>query len=142
MANILKGTNVAFKINDAAGTERDMSAFWVGGMPELGFESVDVTAFGDIARRNNPGLETNSWSVSLQPSYSGTAEPWYVFSSLLASNSTVTTAKFYPLGDASTRPEILFQVRVMNITHGGDVGGVETIDVELAQDGTRTVGTV
>lgn len=112
-------------------------------MPALGNETVDVTAFGDTARRNNAGLETNEWTVTLQSeSTSGTDQPYYVMATLLASNSTVTTARFYPRGDSSGRPEILMQVFVSNISFAGDVGGVETIDVTLTQDGTRTVGTV
>lgn len=128
---------------DSPGTERDFTTAWIGGMPGLGNETVDVTAFGDTARRNNAGLETNEWTVTLQTeATSGTDQPYYVMATLLANNSTNTTAKFYPRGDSSGRPEILMQVFVSNISFAGDVGGVETIDVTLTQDGTRTVGTV
>lgn len=140
MANILLGTNSAFKIVDAAGTERDMTTFWLSGMPNVPFENVDVTAMGDIARRNNPGLQNPDWTVSLQYGDTGTASPWYVFNTL--NGGAVTTAKFYPRGDSAARPELQFQMRVNGITFGGGPGEQETMEVTMVPDGTWTIGTV
>ncbi len=140
VANILKGTNVAFKIIDSPGTEREMTSFWVSGMPDFGNESVDVTVYGDLARRNNPGLESAAWSVQLQQDSTGTASPWFVFNTLLG--GSVTTALFYPEGDASGRPEVKLQVRVLTMTPGGGPGEQGVFDVAMEIDGTRTIGTV
>lgn len=140
MANILQGTNVAFKIDDAGGTERDMTSFWVDGMPDLGNAPQDTTVFGDLSERNEPGMQTASWSVTLQQNSSGTASPWTVMTGLLG--GTVTDAKFYPEGDASGRPEVVIPMRVVNIAPGGGVGEVGVFTAELVVDGTRTVGTV
>ncbi len=139
-ANILKGTNVALKIVDSPGTERDMTAFWISGMPDFGNESVDVTVYGDIARRNNPGLEQASWSAQFQQDSTGTSSPWFVFNTLLG--GAVTTAIFYPEGDASGLPEIKLQVRVMTMTPGGGPGEQGVFDVGMENDGTRVIGTV
>lgn len=140
MANILIGTNSDFKINDAAGTERSMGTFWLGGMPSNVNEAVDVTAMSDLARRNNPGLQNPTWTVTLQYGDTGTASPQFVFGSLLG--GTVTTAKFYPRGDSAARPELLYQMRVIGIAYGGGPGEQETMEVTMVSDGTWTIGTV
>lgn len=140
MANILLGTAVAFKINDAAGTERDMTSFWVDGMPNLGNDPVETTVFGDTAHRNQPGLQMHGWTVTLQQNSTGTASPWNVFTGLLG--GSLTTAKFYPQGDVSGAPEVLLPVRCVSIAPGGGPGEVGVFSAELVIDGARTIGTV
>ena len=140
MANILIGTNSAFKVVDAAGTERDMTTFWLGGMPDVPYDQVDVVTMGDLAHRNNPGLQNPSWTASMQYNDTGTASPWFVFNTL--NGGAVTTAKFYPRGDSAGRPELLFALRVVGITFGGGPGEVETMETAMVSDGTWTIGTV
>ena len=142
MTVIRKGRNVEIHFDDAGGTNRDMTAYWQSGDPDVSDDQVEVTTFADSAHRNNPGLESAGLSFTFDQYSTGTASPWVVFTGLMASNGTVHDIMYYPDGTASGQPIVTVPAKCVRIAPGGGVGERGVMTVDFAVDGTRTIGTV
>ena len=138
----LINSNAQLIITDSAGTARNMTAFWVGGHPEVSQEAVEVTSIADVAKRNIIGLTDAALTFNFLFDSSGTAAPYHVFYNLKAAAATAaTTLLYYPDGTASGKPKITILPRLTSINFGGGVGEKVTLDVSFANDGTVTLGT-
>ena len=139
----LVNSNAQLIFTDSAGTVRNMTAFWVGGHPEISQEAVDVTSIADVAKRNLIGLTDASMTFNLTFDSSGTAAPYHVVRNLkTAGTTTASNVIYYPDGTASGKPIITLPARLTTFNFGGGVGEKVTMDVTFVLDGAPTIGTV
>ena len=139
----LVNSNAQLIFTDSAGTARNMTAFWVGGHPEISQEAVDVTSIADVAKRNLIGLTDASMTFNLIFDSSGTAAPYHVVRNLKVSGTTTASnVIYYPDGTASGKPIITLPARLTTFNFGGGVGEKNTMDVTFVLDGAPTIGTV
>ena len=140
--SVLANRGAEIKVIDGTGGTRDLTAFYLGGFPELANDVVDVSSIADAAHRVILGLQNNDASV--QWLFDDGAAPtgsWAVLSSRLG-EATAHNVIFYPAGTASGKPIITVPYRMTTCTPGGGVGEAAKIETNFATDGTRTVGTV
>lgn len=126
---------------DVNGTTRDMTAFWVGGHPEMSNDAVEVTSIADAAKRNILGLQDAALRFSFLYDDVGTTGSWSVLSGRLG-ETTLRNIVWFPSGTAAGKPQITIPCRLQSLTPSGGVGERGMLDAVFVVDGTRTVGTV
>ncbi len=107
--------------------------------PAIGFDSVDVTTFNDSARRNNPGLQANSFA------YSGlyedaTARSYRTLRDMVGTSGTGGTSRTVSVffeGDGTSKEGYgLSAANVVSMTFEGGPGEAEAVSGDFQQDGT------
>uniref|UniRef100_A0A6M3LKS3 Uncharacterized protein n=1 Tax=viral metagenome TaxID=1070528 RepID=A0A6M3LKS3_9ZZZZ len=129
MTVILKGRKPTIYVHAT-----DLTVDGKASEPSFGNDPIDVTTFKDEAHRNDPGLQSVTYSYTgLFNSATGRTHRTVVD---LLSNNRV--ASVYPEGDAAGKPGIgMDSARAGNYRPGGEVGGVGELSAEIYQDGTH-----
>ena len=129
MVVILKGRKPSIYVNDA-----DLTVDGRASEPSFGNDPVDATTFQDDAHRNNPGLQSVTYSYTGLFD-SATARTHRTVVDLL---SNARPASVYPQGDAAGLPGVgMSSAKAQNYRPGGEVGGMAELSTEVYQDGTH-----
>ena len=139
----LVNSNAQLKFINSAGGTSNMTAFWVGGHPELTQDPVEVTSIADNAKRNIIGLTDTNLSFNFLFAGSAATDPYKIFADLrLAAATAANNILYFPDGTASGKPIITVAARLTSMNFGGGVGEKVTLDVNFAADGSATLGTI
>ena len=128
-----------FKIQDIAGTTRDLSVYItsVDGLPGQ-VEMLDVTALGAVGRGFIPGLENVQFTIEGFQNTTGTLGPAYVLGSLrkVGPTGTPTAFELDPDGTASGEPKYTGSAWVRSFIIAPRVGNAVPFRAELQVQST------
>lgn len=134
------GKDSVFLVDDAGGTERNMSAFIDQMSPNIQRALSEVTAMGDSGTKNIPGLQNATFTISGHWDPTTTTGPHAVLSGLLTASAT-STWKFGPRGSTATYPRLTGEVWLSSYQITSSVSDKVSFEAEFQVDGTVTFDT-
>ena len=142
MAKYKVAGNAEIKIDNSGGTLINFTNYVdsISPGPIKEVTSLDTTTFGDSAERVIAGIET-SQEFSIEGPYDdqATTGPDTNLGLLVG---LVGTCKFYPVGTASGKREVIMQVLCMSYTVNMAVKERVSYSATFKMDGASTIGTV
>ena len=103
--------------------------------PNVGFETVDVTTFDDDARRNVPGLQTNSFAYT--GLYEDSVQRSYQTIKDMVNDKVARVVSVFMNGDGSGSVGYGLPNAYANLTFSGGPGEAEMVEGDFQQDGTK-----
>jgi hypothetical protein len=150
MPTFRHGKGSAFRINDVAGTSRDIS----NTIEEVSFpreiEAAETSTFGTSAKTYIAGLSDSKITVSGKFDATASTGPDIIFPAMIAAQATQTVTasggndsdsnffQFGPEGSTTGRVRYSGKVIVTNYEVGAPVGDIVSYSVELQVNGAVT----
>lgn len=133
------GENSKFFLDDNGSTERELTAYIseISGLPG-NVELNDVTALGDAGQKSIPGLERNTFQLSLHWDDTATSGPDVVLGTLRTSQSATSTFKYGPQGDTSGDIRYTGECWITSYAITSRVGSHVTASATFQVDGVVT----
>lgn len=138
--SFVHGKDIAFQLDDAAGTLRNIKIYLnqVSGLPG-GRGLSETTAFGDQGTRNIPGLATVTFSISGHLDRTATTGVGIVLEGLRTASAT-SSFEYGPEGNASTKLKYTGECWLTEFTIDAAVADRVPVAATFAVDGVVTGG--
>lgn len=98
---------------------------------ELGYDSLEVTAFGDTGHLAKPGLKTVSGSITLFASY-GASEVEGVLAGLVGDGTTTIVFQATDAATSASNPELTITNTMISVVpYSYSVGEMQTFEISF-----------
>ena len=98
---------------------------------ELGYDNLEVTAFGDTGHLGKPGLQTVSGSITLFASY-GASEVEGVLAGLVGDGTTEIVFQATSAATSASNPEITISNTMISVVpYSYSVGEMQTFEISF-----------